>query len=402
MSGPLTGFTLLDLTQGLCGPFAAARLGDSGMDVIKVEPLGGDASRQMAPPFVAGESATFLGVNRNKRSVAVNLDSPEGIKIVRDLMEKADVVLEDWGPGIAAQRSLDYSEIRRARPGLVWCSITPFGEEGPMRDQPGSELVVQAMSDYPNSLGFKNEEPVRVGTDIANLNTAIMASQAVAAALFDRLRTGEGQRVAVNQLGSLLHVRGLMWTSMSEPDDWFGLFCDNYTRVPDHGYQTATDPVYWGLRRGDSEDWDRLLIELDMLEQADDPRFADYGRQATSIGRYGPEVKPIWEEAFKRKGMTREDVIELILSVKGDAVPFADYPTLLDHPQLKELGMFREMDHPTAGRVRTLRPGWTFSRTPADIRRPPPLLGEHTDELLEALGIGADERERMRKNGWVL
>jgi crotonobetainyl-CoA:carnitine CoA-transferase CaiB-like acyl-CoA transferase len=401
MTSALSGFTILDLTQGLCGPFAAMRLGDSGMEVIKVEPLEGDASRTMGPPFVGHESATFLSLNRNKKSIALDFESAEGIAIVRKLISNVDVVLEDWGPARLVALGLDYEDLMRTYPGLVWCSITAFGETGPMCELPGSELVVQALSDYPNSLGELGSEPVRMGTDAANMNCAIFASQGITAALFHKIRSGQGQRVCVSQLGALLHTRGLMWTAQSEPDDWFGLFNDHYTRGPDYGYRTKNGPVYWGLRRGDSEDWDRLLMELGMLEYLDDPRFANFGRNATSIGRYGPEVKPIWEHAFNEKDLRREQVIELILSVKGDAVPFADYATLLRHPQIAELEIVVDIERPTDGTFKAIGPVWRFSDTPAKISRPPPKLGQHTTEILASAGFENDDALRAIASGAV-
>ena len=189
----------------------------------------------------------------------------------------------------------------------IYCSISPFGEDGPLRDAPGSELVVQAMAEYTASLGRIGDPPVRVGADVASLNTGIFATQAILAALFHRIRTGEGQRVAVSEFGSLLHMRGIMWHSMSDPDDWYGFHLDHYTKPPDYGYQTKNGALYFILRRGSSEDWDRLVMELGMEEALADPRFDDYGRAATSIGRYATEVKPIWEKAFAQSNARGDD-----------------------------------------------------------------------------------------------
>jgi len=399
MSGALAGFTVVDLTQGLCGPFGAMRLGDAGAEVIKIEPLTGDSSRTMGPPFVGDQSAVFLALNRNKKSIALDVQKSEGLELVRRLVTKADVVLEDLGPGRAEKLGLGYETLRQLNPGLVYCAISAFGEEGPLRGLPGAELVIQAMADYTNSLGQIGEPPVRLGSDVANLNTGIFASQAVTAALFHRVRKGEGQRVAVSMLGTLLHMRGIMWTSMSDPDDWYGFHLDHYIKPPDHGYKTKDGHVYFGLRRGNSEDWDRLLVTLGMVEQLDDPRFADFGRQATSIGRYAPDVKPIWENAFKE--MTNEEVINLIHEINGDATSFMDYSSLFTHPQIQELNMVQEVEHPTAGRFKTIGPVWRFADTPATVRSPPPLLGQHTDEILTGLGVSSAEIIRVRAAGVI-
>ena len=384
-AGSLDGFRVLDLTQGLCGPFCTMQLGDAGAEVIKIEPPAGDFARRIGPPFVGNESAVFLSLNRNKKSVVLDLETSHGRAAAARLARDADALVEDFGTGAAEKFGLGYAQLQGANPKLIYCSITPFGEDGPLRDAPGSELVVQAMAEYTASLGRIGDPPVRVGADVASLNTGIFAAQAILAALFHRIRTGAGQRVAVSEFGSLLHMRGIMWHSMSDPDDWYGFHLDHYTTPPDYGYQTKNGALYFILRRGSSEDWDRLVMELGMEGVLADPRFDDYGRAATSIGRYATEVKPIWEKAFKSR--TREEIIDLVKSVGGDAVPMMDYPSLLAHPQIAALGAIAEIDHPSAGRFKTVRPVARFSETQDSIRFPPPTLGQHTEEVLRAAGI---------------
>lgn len=399
MAGALSGYTVIDLTQGLCGPFGSMRLGDAGAEIIKIEPLAGDCSRVMGPPWVGNESAVFLSLNRNKKSIALDIQKSEGQEIIRRLVAKADVLLEDLGPGEAEKLGLGYEALYTLNPQLVYCAISAFGEDGPLRHVPGAELVIQAMADYTNSLGRIGEPPVRLGTDVANLNTGILASQAVTAALFHCARKGEGQRVSVSMLGTLLHMRGIMWTAMTDPDDWYGFHLDHYTRPPDHGYKTKDGHVYFGLRRGNSEDWDRLLIALGMVESLSDPRFAGFGRDATSIGRYAAEVKPMWEQGFKE--MTSEEVIRLIHEFNGDAVPFMEYPQLLTHPQVQALHIVQEIDHPTVGKFKTIGPVWRFSETPAHIQSPPPTLGQHTEAILIELGVSREELRRLESLGVV-
>jgi formyl-CoA transferase len=399
MLSALSGFTVIDLTQGLCGPFCSMRLGDAGAEIVKIEPLVGDAARAMGPPFIGDESAVFLSLNRNKKSLALDVSTSEGQAIVRQLAAKADVFLEDLGPEEAEKLGLGYEDLQQSNPRLVYCAISAFGEEGPLRDLPGAELVIQAMADYTNSLGRIGEPPVRLGTDVASLNTGVFASQAITAALFHRARTGEGLRVAVSMLGTLLHMRGIMWTAMSDPDEWYGFHLDHYTKPPDHGYKTKDGHVYFGLRRGSSEDWDRLMISLGLVEYINDPRFAGFGRDATSIGRYAAEVKPIWEQGFKE--MTNEEVIRLIHEFHGDAVPFTDYPTVFAHPQVQALDIVQEIDHPTVGPFKTVRPVWRFSDTAAKIQSPPPTLGQHTEEVLTRVGYSREAITRLREHGII-
>lgn len=399
MPGALSGFTVIDLTQGLCGPFGSMRLGDAGAEVIKIEPLSGDSARVMGPPFVGDQSAVFLSLNRNKKSLALDIHKSEGQDIVRRLVAQAAVFLEDLGPGEAEKFGLGYDELWKLNPELVYCAISAFGEEGPLRHLPGAELVIQAMADYTNSLGRIGEPPVRLGTDVASLNTGIFASQAVTAALFHRVRAGEGQRVAVSMLGTLLHMRGIMWTAMTDPDDWYGFHLDSYTKPPDHGYQTKTGQVFFGLRRGSSEDWDRLMISLGLEEYINDPRFAGFGREATSIGRYAAAVKPVWEQAFKE--MTNEEVVRLVHEFSGDAVPFMNYPALFAHPQVQELNIVQEIDHPTAGTFKTIGPVWRFSDTEAKVQSPPPTLGQHTEEVLKGLEFSREKIQQLRVDGVI-
>jgi formyl-CoA transferase len=384
-AGSLEGFRVVDFTQGLCGPFCTMQLGDGGAEVIKIEPPAGDFARRMGPPFLGEESAVFLSLNRNKKSVVLDLETAHGRQAALHLARSADVLVQDFGPDGAERIGLGHAQLREANPKLIYCSITPFGEDGPLRHATGSELVVQAMAEYTASLGRIGEKPVRVGADVASLNTGIFAAQAILAALFHRLRTGEGQRVAVSEFGSLLHLRGIMWHSLSDPDDWYGFHLDHYTAPPDYGYQAKDGSLYFILRRASSEDWDRLILELGMEHVLADSRFDDYGRAATSIGRYAAEVKPIWEKAFQNR--TRDEIMSLVHSIGGDAVPFMDYPVLSAHPQVSALGAITEIDHSTAGKFKTVRPVARFSETQESIRLPPPQLGEHTKDVLRGAGM---------------
>lgn len=397
---PLRGFTLIDLTQGVCGPYASMRLADAGVEVIKVEPPGqGDCARGMGPPFVGGQSSVFLALNRNKRSVAIDLDTRDGRDLVRRLAARADVVLEDLGPGQAEQLGLGHDQLAVDHPELVSCSISAWGEAGPMRDLPGSELAVQAMAEYTRSLGRIGEPPVRLGADVANLNTAVFASQAVTAALFHRLRSGYGQRVSVSMLRVLLHMRGIMWAARTDPDDWWGFHLDHYTNPPEHGYQAADGRLFFGLRRASSEDFDRLMIDLGLVDHVADERFGNHGRDAAPLGRHVQEAKPVWEEAFRQH--TVEELRLLIQSAGGDAVAFNDYDSLVAHPQIEALEVVDSFDHPTAGTVRTIRPVARLTASPLTIRTPPPLLGQHTDEVLDQLGVDAVERAALRSAGVI-
>jgi crotonobetainyl-CoA:carnitine CoA-transferase CaiB-like acyl-CoA transferase len=385
-NGSLAGFRVIDLSEGICGPFCSMQLADAGAEVIKVELPQGDYARQVGPPFVNGESAVFLSINRNKKSVVLDYRREDQREVLKRLAATADIFLEDLGPGKAERLGFGYKQLIEQSPRLVYCAISAFGEEGPLKDLPGSELVVQAMAEYTASLGRIGDPPIRVGADVASINTGVFATQAILAALFHRERAGYGQRVAVSQFGSLLHLRGIMWHSMTDPDDWYGFHLDHYTNPPDYGYQAKDGALYFILRRGNTEDWDRLVLALGMEKVLADPRFADYGRQATSIGRYAPEVKQVWEAAFK--GRSRDEIIGLIKSIGGDAVPMMDYPSLLSHPQVEALDVIIEVPHPNGGTFKTIRPVARFTGATAPMMTAPPKLGQHTQEVLLSLNVG--------------
>jgi len=392
----LDGRVVVDLTQGMCGPFASHLLATAGAEIIKVEPLAGDYARQFGPPFVGDQSAVFLALNRSKQSIALDLDAPKGADVLRRLLGIADIVLEDFAPHETARRAL----LDGLAESVVRCSITAFGEEGPLRDQPGSELVLQAMSDFSGSLGAIGEPPERLGGDVANLNTGIFAFDAILAAMFHRDRTGEGQRVSVSQWGTLLHMRSIIWAAQSDPDEWYGFHCDTYTKPRDHGYRTADLPIYFAPRRMPEDSWVSLLDELGLLEVAvEDPRFDNGGREAVGLGRYAHEVKPIWEEAFKQ--FTAGEVVELLRRFGAEAVPLNDHQSLLAHPQVQAMELVSATTHPTAGPVQALLPPWRFDATQPSAGNPSPLLGQHTEAILERLSYDREVIQGLESAGII-
>ena len=221
------------------------------------------------------------------------------------------------------------------------------------------------------------------------MNTAIMASQAALAGLWHVRQGGGGQRVAVSMLGTLLHLRGIMWTARSNPDDWYGFHLDHYTNPPESGYRTADGQVFFGLRRGNSEDFDQLMIALGLLEHLDDPRFGDFGRRAAPLGRYSVEAKAVWESAFQT--MTTQEIIDLLHERGGDAVPFTDYPAITAHPQVEAIAALVTVHQPGHGPLRAVAPPWKFAVSPASVRCAAPRLGEHTAAILAEAGIAADD-----------
>ncbi len=398
---PLAGVVVVELAEGMAGPFAASRLGDLGAEVIKIERLGGDPARAHGHSLGGAEdlTASFAALNRNKRSLCVDFDHPDAKALLQRVLATADIVIEGLAPGEAERLGLGAAALAVANPALVYVAVSGWGERGPLADQPAAELAVQAMAEYTASLGRIGEPPVRLGTDVAGMNTGIFACQAALAGLLTRRRDGRGQRVAVSMLATLLHLRGIMWAARSNPDDWFGFHLDHYTNPPEGGYHTADGQLLFGLRRGNSEDFDRLMIGLGLVEYLDDPRFESFGRQAAPLGRYAVETKEVWESAFATR--PTDELIGLFHDLGGDAVPFTDYPRISAHPQAAAIGAWTTVEHEGFGPLRAVSPPWKFALSPASVRRGAPRLGAHGEELLTEAGVDPAEIAALRDRGVI-
>ena len=378
LSAALSGIRVVELSQGIAGPYCGMLLAAAGAGVVKVEPPGGDYYRQAGPPFAGADGAGFAMINQGKRSVVLEPGDQEALE---RLVAEADVVIEDSAKESPARPGVGYDGVRARNPEVIYCDISGFGERGPLAGKPCSELVAQAMAECWASLGDIGEPPERWGGDVASIETGVFAYQGVLAALLHRMRSGRGQKVSVSLFGSLLHMRGVMWAAITNPDEWFGLHCDSFTRGRDHGYQTGDGAVYFSMRQATEEDYVRLLSDLDMLDVLDDPRFGEGGRDAVGLGRFAPEVKPRWERAYAR--FTTEDVVSLIRRHNGEAVPINDYDTLFAHPQVQALDLVEDRPASEGGLPRLLRVPWRFSWGQEWAVRPSPALGEHTPSVLQ-------------------
>jgi formyl-CoA transferase len=390
--GPLKGIRVVEICEGICGPLAASRLGDAGADVIKVEDKEGDAARRFGPPFLNGQAAVFLAVNRNKRSVQLDLTSNRDQGNLRELLASADVVLEDRGAVGMAEMGLPYAILQAEYPSLIVCTITAFGEAGPLAGRPGAELVIQCAADVTNTLGTPGDEPVRLGVDTAAVNTAIFASQGVLGAIYHRARGGPAQHVHVDMTGSVLHTRGILRAARSISDEWEavrlgqGSVLLGYEDPPDEAYRAKNGRVYFILRHVTQETFDNLMLRLGLVEYILDPRFGRHGRDAApplGVGPHMASARPVWESAFGTR--TVADITSLMQEAGADVVPFNDVADALAHPQVNVIGSVISMEHPSYGSYRDIRPVWRFSATPVVAKRAAPLLGEHTAEVLDEI-----------------
>ena len=368
--GALNGVTVVDMTQGLCGPYASLLMADAGARVIKIEPPEGDYARQFRPPMMDGTSAVFFHLNRNKEGRRLSVRKKAERQKLLELLKTADIFIEEEGQGALKRLGLSYEDVERANPGLVYCTITPHGTKGPLRSQPASELTLQAMSDFISDLGTAGEEPVRMGPDMASLGTSLFVFHGVLGALYHKWRTGEGQHVSVSMLGTLIHQRGITWLSTYDSEDWSGFYCDGDLRVQDHGYETADQLMVMSSVRN-PEELPRLLKALGIEESTEHPLFQHPVRDI--MGWHGDtelasQAKPIWEAAFKR--WTAEDLVGLLKDFGSIGAITNTYSQLFSHPQMEALDMVTEQAVPKFGVIKFIGPPWQLFGVPKVTPRP--------------------------------
>jgi crotonobetainyl-CoA:carnitine CoA-transferase CaiB-like acyl-CoA transferase len=389
----LDGYRVIDCSIAMAGPFAAQRLGDLGADVIKVEPTAGEWQRFAAAGGAKGNqiNVSFLSLNRNKRSLAVDLKSDAGRAVVRDLVAGADVFLQNYRPGVAARLGLDYESLAEINPSLVYVSISGYGEDGPYRDRPGQDLLLQAMSGAMLSAGRKDEPPSPAGQYLADAVTAATAFEAVLAALLHRERTGEGQLVTVNMLDALTTLQ------MQE------LSVYTVGGVPQERGSEPSAHVYIRAPYGIFETSDGYLALA----------FADLGTLAEifdepSLAGLDPELHG-WSHrdelhatvARHLLARTTQDWLDVLLPAGLWVGPVYGYEDLVNDPQVIHNGTFVEYEHPTEGSVKTPGFPYRFSKTPARVDRGAPLTGEHTEEILAELGVGPGRVAELLGSGAV-
>ena len=384
MAGPLEGYRVIEISEGVAGPYTAMSLGDAGADVVKIEPPQGDRSRGWAPSL-DGDSPLYRTLNRSKRGIVLDWTSDADVETARHLFAGADVaVVDKYGlPEALRWKRLD-------APGLVYCAISGFGPRGPWADRPASEIGTQMASEATSSLGNLGEPPVRHGSDIGSVFAANNAIQAICAALYAREDSDPdnptgGQRVEVSLFGSLIAMRSTLWVALSNPDEWWGFHLDSYVKPPDHGYQCRDLAIYFSLARIRGAAFESLIDELNMDWAR---RHPDYDKLRTDgaggAGRYSAELKPLWERGFA--SFNAEQVMEIVERHGGWAFPMHDYERLSKDPQVEAVGAIINMEQADGSVMRQVAPPWDFEGTPVSTpTRPAPRLGEHQDEVLGEL-----------------
>jgi formyl-CoA transferase len=400
---PLDGIRVLDLTRALAGPYCTMMLGDLGADVIKVERPGhGDESRGWGPPFVGepygpypGESAYFISANRNKRSITLNLKEPQAQEIIRKLVARSDVFVENFRTGVLEKMGLGYENLHALNPRLVYCSISGYGRTGPYADRPGYDFVIQAEGGFMGITGPEEGPPYRVGVPIIDITAGMFSATAILAALRARDVTGEGQHIDLSlldtQVALLANVASNYLVGGKEPRR-LGNAHPNIT--PYEAFR-ARDR-WFALAAANERQWVILCDVIGRPELKDDPRFADNSARVQNRAA----LREVLDAAF-----LAHDAEEWLAEFRKAGLPCGpinSIPEVFAHPQAEARGLAIDADHATAGTIKF--PGFPYklSQTPAEVRLPPPVLGQHTEQVLvELLSHSSENVAAFREQGII-
>ncbi len=394
MELPLQGLRVLDLSRVLSGPFCTMNLGDLGAEVIKIEePKKGDDTRAFGPPFVHGESTYFLSINRNKKSVAVDLKAPEGCALIQRLARTCDVVVENFRPGVAARLGLDATALRRDHPRLIYCSISGFGHEGDpaYTSLPGYDAIVQGLSGLQHVTGQPEGPPTRIGVPISDLLSGLTAFQAILAALYTRERTGEGAFLDISMLDATAQVLTFHGASALNAATTPRRLGNRHASISPYETFSGSDGVFFNLAVGNDAQFVALCRLLAQTAWTSDPLFATNPARVKNRDQLSPALQELFS---KRPALVWVDLLEI------EGIPAGKIATVNEvvaHPQLAARGKLLEFVHPTAGPLKAIgSPLPQASKTAAA----PPLLGEHTHEVLgRILGLAPAEIDGLVARG---
>ena len=393
---PLDGIVVIDFSRVLSGPYCTAQLADLGARVIKIEQPGhGDDTRAWGPPFLQGESSYFLSINRNKESLGLDLKHPASRQIVDGLLDRADVVVENFRPGTMHRLGLGYDEVAAQRPRIVYCSISGFGQTGPRRAEPGYDAVMQAEGGLMSITGARDGPPYRLGVAIADLATALFAVQGILAALIAREQTGRGQLVDVGMLDTvaslLTYQAGIVFATGTSP----GRMGNQHPSIAPYDTFATADGEFV-LAVGNDEQFRRMAALLQEPWLSADPRFATNSDRVHHYDALRAELRRVFA-TWKRDAVVR--------ALTDAGVPCGAVRSVtetLADPQLAARDMIVPITHAVAGDIRVLGNPLKLSATPPEIRTAPPALGQHTDAILEGdLGLRQEEIARLRREGAI-
>jgi crotonobetainyl-CoA:carnitine CoA-transferase CaiB-like acyl-CoA transferase len=392
---PLSGVRVLEFGQAVSSPLCTMLLGDLGADVVKIEPPHGDAARGYGPPFVEGESPYFLSVNRNKRSTVINIKHPEGAKIIRQMCEQADIIVTNFRPGVMDRLGIGYESLREVNPGLIFGQVTGYGPSGPFADQPAYDQVAQGMSGLMAVTGTAEGGPIRVGVAIGDVLAALHATVGVLGAWAHRQNTGQGQRIDTSLLGAILGIltyqTGSYLADGTEPQR----VGNEHPVAAPYGAFSASDGQL-NITIASEGMWRRLAEVLGHPEWVDDPRFG------TNADRVGNRV--VLNELIN-EALSADSVDTWVTRLNEAGVSCGPIWTIgqaLESEQVANMGIVQRVQHDLAGEIPLIGPAISMTETPQVIRRPPPLLAQHTAEVLGELGFDETVIERLAGDSAVL
>jgi len=390
---PLAGVKVLDLTRVMVGPYCTMMLGDLGADVIKVEiPGRGDDTRHWGPPFVESESVYYLSVNRNKRSIALDLKQEAARDVLWRLIDEADVLVENFSPGTIDRLGFGYDAVKARQPRIVFASISGFGQSGPDFQRTAYDLIVQGISGMMSITGHPGGPPTRLGVPIADIGGGMFAAYAVVAALFDRERSGEGSYVDISMLGGqvalLTYQAGLYLYTGAVPAQ---LGNAHPMIAPYDTFRTADG--YVNIAVGNNALWERFCAALDLASLLEDQRFSDNAGRSTNREALYATLEP------RLAALSTEEIVRRLDAASVPCGPIRDIAQAVDDQQTRAQDLILAADHPTLGTVEVAGAPYHFDGEPVRARLAPPLLGQQTVEILTELGYGTEEVEALVASG---
>ena len=395
MAKALEGIKVLDLSRALAGPYCTMMLADMGAEVIKLEMPGrGDDSRSWGPPFVEGESAYFMSINRNKKSITLNMKSDKSTEIIHKLIKQSDVLVENFRPGAMERLGLGYERVKEMNPRIIYCSISGFGQDGPYRMLPGFDQVLQGMGGLMSITGELGGPPIKVGVAIADISGGMFASNGILVALYNREKTGKGQMVDVSLLDSqvawLTYRAGAYFASGEIPQP---MGSGHPVIVPYQAFK-AKD-VFINIAVGNDQLWERFCKAVGLENVMNDPKFATNAKRVENREEI---VKIISDLIVTRDG---EEWLKIITDAGVPCGPIYTVDKIFADPQVLHREMVKELDHPKAGKIKVTGIPIKLSDTPGEVETAPPVLGQHTQEVLTELGYSDQDLEKLKQENVI-